>query len=314
MTAIRIVGLSKSYPVGFRGRRARALENLNLTVESGEVLGYLGPNGSGKTTTLKILLGLVLADSGSATILGRPLDDRSWRFRTGYLPERPYFYDYLTPAEYLDYVGRLFGLGAAARRARAAGVLEQVGLASWARQPMRQLSRGLLQRVGLAQALLNEPDLLFLDEPMSGLDPAGRQAARDIILGLKRAGKTVFFSTHVLADAESLCDRVAVLDRGRLLSVGRIDEILGAQVARFEAIVSGLAEEAVRDAIPDALYERLGERCRLTFAENRIGDVIGLVARGNGRLLALNPIRRSLEEYFQGQLAGGAEKGTWGNG
>jgi ABC-2 type transport system ATP-binding protein len=222
--ALETSGLSKSYPTGalHRGRRP-ALEELTLSVSRGEVFGYLGPNGAGKTTTLKLLLGLLRADRGSARVLGVPHTERAWRYRAGYLPENPYLYDYLTPQEYLDYAGRLFGMPSAERRERSRQVLQRVGLAESARVPMRRFSKGMLQRAGLAQALLNDPELVFLDEPMSGLDPIGRHMVKEVILDLRSRGRTVFFSTHILSDAESLCDRVALLRDGRLVTVGRLD-------------------------------------------------------------------------------------------
>src|SRR5688572_2530194 len=189
-TALEVRGLAKTYRVGFLGRKHHpALRGLDLTVERGEILGYLGPNGSGKTTTLKILMGLVFPDAGSVTVLGSPFQDRAWRHRVGYLPEQPYFYDYLSAHEYLDYAGRLFGMAAAARRDRARELLDRVGLRRSADVPLRRMSKGMMQRVGIAQALINDPDLVFLDEPMSGLDPIGRRLMRDIILGLKTEGK-----------------------------------------------------------------------------------------------------------------------------
>src|SRR6266568_999135 len=225
--ALETSGLSKSYPAGlFHRARRNALDEVSLSVPRGEVFGYLGPNGSGKTTTLKLLLGLLRPDRGSARVLGMPHTDRAWRYRAGYLPENPYLYDYLTPAEYLDYAGRLFGMPASERRERSRQVLQRVGLAESARVPMRRFSKGMLQRAGLAQALLNDPELVFLDEPMSGLDPIGRHMVKEVILDLRSRGRTVFFSTHILADAESLCDRVALLRDGRLVTIGRLDEIL----------------------------------------------------------------------------------------
>src|SRR5512147_124790 len=210
--AVDIRGLSKSYRTGhvIQGRRP-ALLDLTLQVHRGEILGYVGPNGSGKTTTLKLLIGLLKPDRGEAFVLGEPSASRAWRFRAGYLPEHPYLYDYLTPAEYLDYVGRLFGLDAAKRRARTRELLALVGLERSASVPMRKFSKGMVQRAGLAQALVNDPELVILDEPMSGLDPIGRRLVRQIIVDQHQAGKTVLFSTHILADAETLCDRVAVL-------------------------------------------------------------------------------------------------------
>ena len=238
-------GLSKSYRTGhiLQGRRP-ALVDLDLQLLRGEILGYVGPNGSGKTTTFKLLMGLVRPDRGEVLILGEPLASRAWRMRAGYLPEHPYLYDYLTAAEYLDYCGRLFGLERATRRRRALELLSRVGLEDSADVPMRRFSKGMLQRAGLAQALVNDPELLFLDEPMSGLDPVGRRLVRDLILSLRKAGKTVLFSTHILSDAETLCDRVAVLRGGRLLNVGPLGELLRLDVTHLELLASGVAADA----------------------------------------------------------------------
>lgn len=302
--ALTTRGLSKSYRVGhLRGRRRPALTDLTLEVPRGEIFGYLGPNGSGKTTTLKVLMGLVRPDAGTAAVLGVPLEERTWRHSVGYLPENPYLYDYLTAREYLDYVGRLFGMRGSARRARAAELLETVGLTQAADWPMRRYSKGMLQRVGLAQALVNDPALVFLDEPMSGLDPIGRRLVRDLIVELKGQGRTVFFSTHILPDAEALCDRVALLRGGRLAQVGRLDEILQISVSHLEVLVSGLDEGALA-ALPAGVRgrKRLGERWRLDVDEGALGTVVRAVEEARGRILSVSPERQSLEDYFFKEL------------
>jgi ABC-2 type transport system ATP-binding protein len=309
-------GLSKSYRVGhvFQKRRP-ALQDLDLDVLRGEILGYVGPNGSGKTTTLKLIVGLLHPDRGEGWVLGEPLSARGWRHRVGYLPEHPYLYDYLSPAEYLDYVGRLFGLPAARRRERSRELLALVGLERAADLPMRRFSKGMVQRAGLAQALVNDPELLILDEPMSGLDPIGRRLVRDLIAGQRRAGKTVLFSTHILSDAETLCDRVAVLRSGRLLSVGPLADLLRIDVAHVEVLASGIpASTAGLDAADGC--EQVGERLRLEVAEGRIGQVVAAIEAAGGRVLSVQPIRQSLEDYFFREMgaprAGGAD--AWGEG
>jgi ABC-2 type transport system ATP-binding protein len=312
MTAevLSIENLRKSYPIGFLHRRRRlVLDDLSLAVERGEVFGYLGPNGSGKTTTLKVLMGLVFADSGRLSILGRPLEDSSWRARVGYLPENPYFYDYLTAREYLDYAGRLFDLTPETRRTRTEELLKRVGLRKAADLAVRRFSKGMLQRLGIAQALVNDPELVFLDEPMSGLDPIGRHLVRNLILELKRAGKTVFFSTHILPDAETLCDRVALIRAGRLVDVGRLDQILKLDVTHVDVLVSGLDEAAVR-ALPAGVDASvaLGDRWRLQVKEPAVGAVVRGVEERRGHVLSVQPIRQSLEEYFFKEM-GGAEAG-----
>src|ERR1700676_3026122 len=238
--AIEILGLTKDYPVGFwRKRMRRSLDNLNLQVADGEVFGFLGPNGAGKTTTLKLLIGLIFPTSGTARVCGRSIDDVTMHRDIGYLPEQPYFYDYLTARELLDYYSRFSGYGAAARRDRVARALERVGLTGSADVQLRKFSKGMLQRVGIAQAILHDPQVVFLDEPMSGLDPIGRREVRDVILQLKRDGRTVFFSTHILSDAEMLCDRVAVLVGGKLQGVGAPGEIVSVAVHAMEILFEG---------------------------------------------------------------------------
>jgi ABC-2 type transport system ATP-binding protein len=307
--AVDIRGVEKSFRIGhLRPTFRRALEPLTFSIHRGEIFGYLGPNGSGKTTTLKILLGLLFPDGGTATILGHPLESRAWRYRAGYLPEHPYLYDYLTAAEYLDYAGRLFGMKTADRRARARDMLRLVGLEESAHLPLRRYSKGMTQRVGLAQALVNDPEIVFLDEPMSGLDPLGRRLVRRIILDLKAAGKTVFFSTHILSDAESLCDRVALLRGGQLLKVGALDQILTLDVSHLEVLVSGIAEAALAE-IPVRARARVGDRWTLEVDEGRLGEVIRAVEAQRGRVLGVHPIRQSLEEYFVKEMGGGGRRG-----
>ena len=310
--ALETSGLSKAYPTGVlhRGRR-RALEDLTLSVPRGEVFGYLGPNGAGKTTTLKLLMGLLRADRGSARVLGEPHTGRAWRFRAGYLPENPYLYDYLTPEEYLDYAGRLFGMPLSERRRRSREVLDRVGLADSARVPMRRFSKGMLQRAGLAQALLNDPELVFLDEPMSGLDPMGRHMVKEVILDLRGRGRTVFFSTHILSDAESLCDRVGLLRDGRLVTTGRLDEILRIDVSHLEVLVSGVAAGVV-DRLTGVKGRRpLGERWSLEVEERSLAPVLTAVHQAGGRILAVQPVRESLEDYFVRQMGARAGGRPW---
>jgi ABC-2 type transport system ATP-binding protein len=312
-------GLSKSYRTGhiIQGRRP-ALVDLDLTLLRGEILGYVGPNGSGKTTTLKLLVGLLRPDRGEATVLGEPLASRAWRMRAGYLPENPYLYDYLTPAEYLDYVGRLFGLDRARRRERTRELIALVGLERSARVPMRRFSKGMLQRAGLAQALVNDPELVILDEPMSGLDPIGRRLVRDLILELRRAGKSVLFSTHILSDAETLCDRVAVLRAGRLVKVGPLGELLRLDVSHMEVLATGVAAGA--PGLDGVRCVPVGDRLRLEVEERSLGRVITAIEAAGGRVLGVQPVRRTLEDYFFEEMggAGGASgsprAGEWGEG
>ncbi len=310
--SLAIEGLTKKYRNPWTRQERIVLENVSLAVGRGEVFGYLGPNGSGKTTTLKILLGLVFADADRITALDRSHDDPAWRGRVGYLPEHPYFYDYLTAGEYMDYAGRLSGLGHRARQERARLLLEQVGLTRAAGVPMRRYSKGMLQRVGIAQALINDPELVILDEPMSGLDPLGRRLVRDVILDLRKAGKTVFFSTHILSDAESLCDRVALLKGGRLIKAGRLDEILPIDVSHVEVLVAGLSGGAEgRLATPLRSVQHLGERCRVEVQESELNRLLAELASTGARILAVQAVRQSLEDYFVREMSRSDEGAAW---
>jgi ABC-2 type transport system ATP-binding protein len=308
MSAIEFRDLSKDYPTGFLNlRRVRALDSLSLTVERGEIFGFLGANGAGKTTAIKVLLRLIAPSAGHARILGHDAGDLAVHARIGYLPEAPYFYDYLTARELLEYCAQLFGYTPVARRERAATVLRRVNLdeSAWNRQ-LRKFSKGMLQRVGLAQALVNDPEVVILDEPMSGLDPIGRRQVRDLIASLRAGGTTVFFSSHIIADIEVLCDRVAILSRGRLTHLGRLDELReGGDVAgHLEVTVVG----APLDALEDALRKVDGARVTATPAGARIDvpseldvDDALAAARGCGaRLVSVQPVRQSLEDLFVG--------------
>src|ERR1700722_11601575 len=240
MPAIEILGLEKTYSVGFwRKRPKRALRPLQLTVEDGEIFGFLGPNGAGKTTTLKLLMGLVFPSGGSARILGREWTDPQVKAQIGFLPEQPYFYDYLTAHELLEYYGQLSGVPAKQRKHRVDQVLEQVGLRDVRGVQLRKFSKGMLQRVGIGQAILHDPKLVFFDEPMSGLDPIGRREVRDLMEQLKHEGKTVFFSTHILSDAEALCDRVAIIHLGELQSVGAVADLTSSVEVKIELVWHG---------------------------------------------------------------------------
>ena len=308
MSAIEISGLSKDYPVGFwRKRPRRALDRLSLQVERGEIFGFLGPNGAGKTTTLKLLTGLIFPTEGRATILGSPLGEPGTLRQVGYLPENPYFYDYLTAQELLDYFARFFPLQPAERRSRRDAVLEQVGLAEFRHLPLRKFSKGMLQRIGIAQAILHEPEIVLLDEPTSGLDPMGRREVRDLIFQLKAAGKTVFFSTHILSDAEALCDRAAILNRGKLVGVGQISELLKRQPdsgagseADYEAVLECSSPEMLPkiESLAAKPLIASGGQYRMEIREENIRKLLELFEGDGLRLISLNPVRFSLEDYF----------------
>src|ERR1700751_897502 len=251
--AIETQNLSKEYPYGFLHlKRKTSLENLTMQVEDGEVFGLLGPNGAGKSTTIKLLMGIIFPTTGSAQILGKAVSDVAMHRDIGYLPEQPYFYDYLTAAEVLDYFARFHGFSAAERKERVQEMLRRGGLETAGKIQLRKFSKGMLQRVGLAQAILHDPKLVILDEPMSGLDPVGRREVRDIILELKNAGKTILFSTHILPDAEMLCDRVGVIAGGKLRGVGAPGEIVGVKATGMEI----LFESAEGAAFPEEIRAR----------------------------------------------------------
>ena len=301
MLALEINNLTKDYTVGFwRKRPVRALDGLNLQVGAGESFGFLGPNGAGKTTTLKILMRLIYPSAGAAKILGCALDDMKMRARIGYLPEQPYFYDYLTARELLMYCARIFGMNKADAVKRADVLLERVGLVEAADKQLRKYSKGMLQRAGLAQALVNDPEVLFLDEPMSGLDPLGRREVRDLIASLREQGKTVFFSSHVLSDVEALCDRVAIMNKGCLIDSGKLSDILKSQTTEMEAIVSNLSEAVLNELRVFALSvipTPEGARIRLN-SEREIERLLGVIHRAGGRLVSVNSVRESLEDLF----------------
>lgn len=305
---VEIEQLTKDYEVGFwRKKKVRALDGLSLQVNEGEIFGFLGANGAGKTTTLKLLMRLMFPTSGNARILGRDISDLTMHNQIGYLPENPYFYDYLTAREFLDYCGQLFGIPVAKRKEKTANLLTRVNLdpKSWNVQ-LRKFSKGMLQRVGLAQALVNDPVIVFLDEPMSGLDPVGRREVRDLIAGLRQEGKTVFMNSHILSDIEVLCDRVAILKRGKLAHVGQLDElrrgINGSADDRLEVVVTGTDAEALAAQLTskkDFQITTTPSGLRVEVPEQKqVDEVITALRRAGGKLVSVQPVRQSLEDLF----------------
>lgn len=306
-TAVEISELTKDYEVGFlRKRKVRALDSLSLTVERGEIFGFLGANGAGKTTTLKLLMRLTYPTRGAARILGRDIADTAMHARIGYLPERPYFYDHLTAREFLEYSAELFGYARHDRRKRAAATLARVNLdeKSWDKQ-LRKFSKGMLQRVGLAQAIVNDPSILFLDEPMSGLDPVGRREVRDLIASLRASGTTVFLCSHILSDIEVLCDRAAILKRGRLAHAGRLDELreTGGERA-MEIVVAGADADAIEAELANIEGARVTATpggARIEVANERhVDDALRAARAAGARLVAMHPVGNPLEELFVG--------------
>ncbi len=298
--ALRTEGLGKTYRLGLRLRSVTALEGLSLRVEEGSIFGFVGPNGAGKTTTIKILVGLIRASRGSASIFGRPIADPASRRVVGYLPENPAFHDFLRPLEVLELLGKLSDLSGRDLRRRAEEVLELVGLSQARDLTVRKFSKGMVQRLGLAQAVLHDPPLLILDEPMSGLDPIGRKDVRDLLVDLRRRGKTLFFSTHILNDVETTCDRVGMVLEGRLVAEGSLDALLDGSVRSVELRCSGLGEEhfeALRAAARDG--SRGPEGWTFSFADlGGANQAAGRVLSLGGSVLSLSPLRETLEQSF----------------
>ncbi|MGQ0541172.1 MAG: ATP-binding cassette domain-containing protein [Blastocatellia bacterium] len=308
---LEINNLSKDYETGFwKKKKVRALDDLSLSVNRGQIFGFLGGNGAGKTTTIKILMSLLYPTGGTAKILGRNISDVQMHHSIGYCPENPYFYDYLTAAELMNYFGELFGIDASTCKTRSGELLTKVGLdeKDWNKQ-LRKFSKGMLQRVGLAQSLINDPEMVFLDEPMSGLDPIGRREVRELIAGLREKGTTVFMSTHILSDVEALCDEVAILRKGRLAATGNLADLLAKSNEKqsFEILVSGASPESLE---PEVLKisgaetaPKPGGAVVYVSDDKDVESVLRAVNAIGGRLVSVQPVRRSLEELFVEQTA-----------
>lgn len=293
--ALRLEDVAKSFPGHLGIGKTVAVDGLDLTVERGQIVGLLGPNGAGKTTTIKMLLGLIRADRGRIGLLGGTPADPNVRARIGYLPENPYFYDHLNASEFLDFHARLAGLPRDERRGRIERTLQRVGLPKVGRTALRKFSKGMVQRVGLAQAILHDPELVILDEPMSGLDPIGRREVRDLVLDLRAAGRTVLFSSHILQDAEMICDRVAILRDGRLQSEGRLDELIARGVSWIEISVRG----PLPDPLAAELRSRDGERSLLRVADyEALTALLPSIAAAGGSVVSIWPKTETLEELF----------------
>ncbi len=301
MLAIKTEGLSKAYRVGFWGRRVQVLRDLTLEVLAGEIFGYLGPNGAGKSTTIKLLLGLVQPTAGGAEVLSLPIGDARTRSRIGFLPENPSFYESLTGQEFLTFCGRLLGIKRSGLREQVNSLLGEVGLSRAADQHIRKYSKGMVQRLGLAQALLGDPELLILDEPMSGLDPIGRKEVRNLILQQRTKGRTVFFSTHILPDVEMICDRVGILVDGKLVKIGPIAELLGEELESIEVTAVDVPEDVLREIERLSLCPSLRQGSRVMFrmpGEAELEKALGSLVRAGSRVLSVIPQRRGLEEIF----------------
>lgn len=294
--AINVQGLKKVYK-GHLGDSVAAVDDLNIQVAQGEIFGFIGPNGAGKTTTIKMLLGLLFPTSGKIQVLGKPAGDNETKRRVSYLPESPYFYEHMSGCEVLDFYCKLFRMNKAARKAKVAELLEKVGLARDGGRALRQYSKGMLQRVGIAQSLINDPDLLFYDEPTSGLDPIAHKDIQDLILSLKEQGKTVFLSSHQLSDVETVCDRVAIINRGKLVKIGSMQDLLhiGRTIVTFSGVSSELA-----DAIKPLAEEvaRDGEFTKVYVESEEHIHKLMETARGKACLVSVVPQKQTLEDLF----------------
>ncbi len=298
-SAIKIEGLTKEYLNKTTGQMVRAVDDLHLEVYRGEIFGFLGPNGAGKTTTIKMLLGLIFPTKGDAWIFGKPIGDVSIKRQIAYLPESPYFYEYLTGRQVLDFYARLFGVPAGERKKKVDTLLDMVGLSRDGDKTLRNYSKGMLQRIGIAQALINDPELLFLDEPTSGLDPMARIEIRDLIIRLKQQGKTVFLSSHQLLEVELICDRVSILNRGKLLKAGKLDELLPS--GRVEIVAENVSDDGVIAKIRDAggVVQRQDGRIVVQQPDDAsVNRVVDIIRSASGTIRSLTPQRRTLEELF----------------
>lgn len=303
---IEIENLTKDYETGFwKKKKVRALDGLNLQVEGGQIFGFLGGNGAGKTTTIKILMSLMFPTEGSAKILGHDISDVQMHRRIGYCPENPYFYDYLTARELMSYFGQLFGMDSAKSKAKTEELLSRVGLdeKDWNKQ-LRKFSKGMLQRVGLAQALINEPEIVFLDEPMSGLDPIGRREVRELIADLREKGTTIFMSTHILSDIEALCDRVAILRKGKLAATGKLDDLLleSGEKQGFEITLKGISAVEMTEKLANVGGANVSAKPNGTsvqvVSESDVEKILEASKNLGGKLVSVQPLKQSLEELF----------------
>ncbi|MBN1288473.1 MAG: ABC transporter ATP-binding protein [Actinobacteria bacterium] len=297
-TAIELKNVRKTYRVGLSREFKTAIEELSLVVEAGGIFGLLGPNGAGKTTTLKILLGFVFPDEGSGTMLGRPIGDRQAHERIGFLPEQPYFYNYLKAEKALDLYGRFFGLSRASRKSRSGELLDTVGLGRNSHLTLDKYSKGMLQRFGIAQALLNDPELVIMDEPSSGLDPIGQKEVRDILLRLKDQGKTIFLSSHQLSEVENICDSVSIINRGKSVMEGNLSEILISKDTVKIVLQGDVTRDMEQLKRLSAGFEIEGDTIKLEARRENVYDLLEFARKLDMDLISSEPFRRSLEDIF----------------
>lgn len=305
MDIIEIKNLSKKYKIGFWQKEIIALNGIDLSIKNGEIFGFLGPNGAGKTTTIKIITGLLHPDSGSVSIFGTQLPDVSIMERVGYLPEHPFFYLHLTGYELMDFFARIFSVPVDMRARRIDKLLEIVGLARFKNLRISKYSKGMVQRLGIAQALINDPDLLIFDEPMEGLDPMGRKDVKTIMLDLKKEGKTIFFSTHILPDVETVCDRIGIIISGNIIKEGNIDELLRDSISSYILTVSGVNEEIIMQMKKATSITKSDEHARLVFVNiEDCNDAIRITQENGGEVISLLPEAKKLEDYFMDVVRG----------
>jgi ABC-2 type transport system ATP-binding protein len=302
---IEVKDLRKIYRTPFVRRKVEALRGVSLMVERGQIFGFVGPNGAGKTTMIRMLMGLIRATSGSAKLLGKPIPSRAARARVGFLPEAPYFYDYLTVGELCDLAGRLFGVSAAERKKRADALIERVGLGRARNQHLKKFSKGMLQRAELAQALMNDPELVILDEPMSGLDPIGRKEVRDLIVELRDQGKTVFFSSHILSDVEAITDHVAIIVRGQLQAHGSPADLVAKTIQGVDITVRFPADKDPKDLLIDASkVRRSGDELSLELPATADIDVwLAKALAAGAKVVQVSPRHETLEDLFLREIA-----------
>ncbi len=307
---VKVEHIVKDFRPGFGLVRKRVLHGISFSVQQGEIFGFVGPNGAGKTTTLKILMGLIHAQGGSATVLGHDIGENEYRRHVGFLPENPYFYDFLTGTEFLNFYARVSGVPAKERSKRVASLLEQVGLAHAADARLRTYSKGMLQRIGIAQAIVHDPDIVFLDEPMSGLDPIGRKEIRDLILRLNGEGKTIFMCTHILSDVEMLCHRVAIIVKGEIRYVGSSQEFLASEERSAEVVLARLPADAVT-VIEDRFGAQLrgqGDHVEMRIPQKEVKDLLRLALDTGAEIVSVTPHRVSLESIFLSAVSEGSQR------
>lgn len=295
--ALKIEDLHKSFRVGFILKKKKILKGISLEVEEGEIFGYLGPNGAGKTTTLKCILGIIFPERGKIELFNQPHLSLQAKERIGFLPENPYFYEHLRASEFLDFYGELFSIKKSKREKKINELLNLVGLEKWADLPLRKFSRGMLQRIGIAQALINDPALILLDEPLGGLDPLGRKEIRDIIAGLKRKGKTVFLSSHILQDIEMICDRVAIIVNGEIISQGRLQELVSEKIFFTEVTLSGVEAKEL-EGLGECFSAHGGRTLLKVFKEENIEKILACTQNRKGKIHSLIPRTETLEDLF----------------